>query len=337
MEDSRYNSAVYTSLASNDFFVALVASNHFDPGAYSNTTNLDHYFLEASRNATTGKEYGDIGYQTDSHDIQQFTRLLEGYNASTPSYEDLTPSRCANLYNWDFVSHRRNLFIITNHTSDTTFNNTLLELLGPLGGLVYESVPWLCPNPLSNLSWCDRSTISSMATNELPWVLTLGTGEEVEVRGCKSEIIKERCKVQFSLGIMIAVICCNLVKACAMIMTLVRSREPTLVTLGDAIESFLGIPDPSTKQICFADRRFIDREWRRGWRTGPRQWKQKGVQRWWTNVSKTRWITCNVVFAITIIVSAVLLQSGIRSNRFHFLRTDIRSMYTPQLASDTFF
>ena len=83
---------MFTSLASNDFFVTLVASNHFDPGAYSNVTglDLDDWFLNASRNTTTGKAYGDIGYQTNSHDIQQFLRLLEGYNASTPSYEDLT-------------------------------------------------------------------------------------------------------------------------------------------------------------------------------------------------------------------------------------------------------
>ena len=173
--------------------------------------------------------------------------------------------------------------------------------------------------------WCDRSSISSIAANKRPWILTLITGEEVEVRGCKREIVEERCKVQFSLGIMIAVICYNLVTACAMIMTVVRSREPTLVTLGDAIDSFLRIPDPATRGICFADRRFIIQEWRRGWRTGPRQWKQKGVQRWWTNVSKTRWITCNFFFAITIIVSAVLLRSGIQRDGFIF-KTDIRSM-----------
>ena len=155
--------------------------------------------------------------------------------------------------------------------------------------------------------------------------LTVLAGVKVEVRGCKSEITDERCKVQFSLGIMIAVICCNLVKACAMIMTVVRSREPTLVTLGDAIDSFLRIPDPTTKGICFADRRFIDCEWRRGGRTGPRQWKQKGVQRWWTNVSKTRWITCNFFFAITIIVTAVLLRSGIKNDGLDF-KTDIKSM-----------
>ncbi|PUU77983.1 hypothetical protein B9Z19DRAFT_1127463 [Tuber borchii] len=115
--------------------------------------------------------------------------------------------------------------------------------------------------------------------------LTPSEAQEVEISGCKSERAAEKCKVQFSLGIMIAIICCNLVKACSMIMAVVRSREPTLVTLGDAVDSFLRAPDPTTMGICYADRRFIEEEWRRGWKTGPRYWKQKGVQRWWTSVS----------------------------------------------------
>jgi len=99
---------------------------------------------------------------------------------------------------------------------------------------------------------------------------------EVEIAGCKSEITNEKCKVQFSLDIMIVVICCNLVKACGMIIAVFRSRKPTLVTLDDAVDSFSRVPDPTTMGICFADQQFIKREWRRGWKTGPRQWKQNG-------------------------------------------------------------
>ena len=314
---------MYTSLAANDFFVTLVTNNHFETGAYSNTTEA-FWFRWMTRNATTGKEYGDIGYQTDSHNIQQFTSMLEGYNASAPSYEELTPSQCVNLYNTDFVSNRRNLFLITNQASSATFNNTLLKVFMVQGN---DTSPtnWMCSNSRLGPHGCDTGKLSSMVANGNPWLLTLSTGEEVEVSRCRSEITHEKCKVQFSLGIMITVICCNLVKACAMIMTVVRSREPTLVTLGDAIDSFLRISDPTTTGICFADRRYIDGEWRHGKRTGPRQWKQRGVQRWWNSVSKTRWITCNFFCSITIIAVGVLLQSGIKHDGYQF-GTDIRSM-----------
>ncbi|PUU76461.1 hypothetical protein B9Z19DRAFT_990554 [Tuber borchii] len=321
-----YNSAVYTSLAANDFFVTFVASNHFELGAYSNTTEAPFQFRETLRNATTGKQYGDIGYQTDSHIIQQFTSILEGYNVSTTSYEGLTPSQCAKFYNTNFVSKRRNLFLITNYTSPAKFNNTFLKLTIVRGKEVSPTT-WMCPDSLLQSGRCDTGKLTSMVANGLPWLVTLSTGEEVEVSRCRSEITDERCKVQFSLGIMIAVICCNLVKACAMIMTVVRSREPTLVTLGDAVDSFLRISDPTTRGICFADRWFIDREWRRGLGTGPRQWKQNRAQRWWTSVSKTRWITCNFCFAIIMIVAAVLLRLGIR-NDGTVLNTDLKSMWS---------
>ncbi|PUU77975.1 hypothetical protein B9Z19DRAFT_1127455 [Tuber borchii] len=90
----------------------------------------------------------------------------------------------------------------------------------------------------STKSSCNPSELTSNATRGLPWRVELTTWEEVEIGGCKSERTSEKCKVQFSLGIMIVVICCSLVKACCMVIAVVRSREPTLVTLGDAVDSF---------------------------------------------------------------------------------------------------
>ncbi|PUU76467.1 hypothetical protein B9Z19DRAFT_1194727 [Tuber borchii] len=316
-----YNSAVYTSLSANEFVVTLVTNNHFEAGAYSNTTGMDDWLLGLSRNATTGKKYGDLGYETDSHDIQLFNSILEGNNASAASYQDWTPSQCADLYNRDFVSNRRNLFLITDHTPNTKYNNTLLDI----SWVTSKYIPpnrWMCFS-----SKCDPGAVVSDLANGRPWLVIIRTGEQVEITGCKSEITKEKCKVQFSLGIMIVVICCNLVKACSMVITVVRSREPTLVTLGDAVDSFLRIPDPTTMGICFADRQFIKKEWKHGRRTGPSQWKQRQVQRWWTSVSKTRWITCNFLFSITIIAVGVLLRLGIQNDR-KVLSTSLKSMWT---------
>ena len=101
-----------------------------------------------------------------------------------------------------------------------------------------------------------------------------------------------------------------------MIMTVLGSLERTLVTLGNAIDSFLRIPDSTTMGICFADRRFIKREWKRGSGAGPRRWKQNGVQRWWTSVSKTRWITSNFLYSITIITTGVVLGWAIKNDQY---------------------
>jgi len=300
-----------------------VTKNHFEPGAYSNATALFSPYRFTTINTTTGKEYGDIGYQTDSHDIQLFNSMLEGNNGNTPSYKDLTPFECMNFYNTDLMSNYRNLFVITNYTSNAEHNNTILfmGMVNHQASLPYE---WMCyTTPLD--SRCNPDNLISEVASGRPWLVNLGTRGVGEISACKSERVAEECKVEFSLGIMIAVICCNLVKACCMVMTVVRSREPTLVTLGDAIDSFLRIPDPTTMGVCFADRQLIEKEWRRRWRTAPRQWNQKGVQRWWTSVSKTRLITCNFFCSVAIIITGVLLRSGIRKDR-EFMGTDIKSL-----------
>ena len=315
---------MYTSLVVNAFFVTAVTNNHFEQGTHFNTTSILNRYLLGIRNYTHEDRYGGIGYPTHSPNIQLFTSMLEGYNASTPSYEDLTPSQCLNLYNTDFMSSNRNLFLITNHTPNSTSNATLLAFSLATG---FKAVlnSWICPPLLWGQVSCNINELASKLERGHPWLVTLIGGQEVEVRGCKSEITKEKCKVQFSLGIMIAVIACNIVKACTMIMTVVRSREPTLVTLGDAIDSFSRIPDSTTVGICFADRQFIEREWKRGSRAGPREWRQNGVQRWWTAASKTRWITCNIFCSVAIITAGVLLGLGIKQNG-HYESTDIKSL-----------
>ena len=266
----------------NDFLVTVVTKDHFEPGTYSNLSIASKLPFEyATRNATTGEEY------QDSDDIQLFKSMLEGYNASTQRYEDLTPAQCVKLYNTDFVSDYRNLFLITNNSSNTTQNNTLLDM-AVVSGTDKSPEGWMCnygrrditQTYLPNSVTCTPSKLARYVRGGFPWHVKLVGAGEVEISGCKSERTAEKCKVQFSLGIMIVVFCCNLAKACSMIMAVVRSREPTLVTLGDAVDSFLRAPDPTTMGICFADRRFIKREWRRGWRTGPRHWKQKRAQRW---------------------------------------------------------
>ena len=320
---------MYTSLAANEFFVLLMTENHFGPGAY--TEGPVSQILWSRRTLPVSmvasmREYDEIGYPTDSHDAQLFKSMLEEGNTNAQSYEDLTPSQCTDLYNMDFVSGRRNLFLISNFTSDPTsiHRGTFIDSWTVHRKVVLPN-RWMCPKILHSPTKCNPSEVPPRVASGLPWLIKMTPWQELEITGCQSEKVEERCKVQFSLGIMIAVICCNLVKAGGMIMTVVRSREPTLVTLGDAIDSFLSIPDPTTVGICFADRRFIEREWMRGSRAGPRPWKRKGVQRWWASVSKRRWIVCSFFSLMVIIIAGVLLLLAMSQDR-EFLSTDIKSL-----------
>ena len=317
---------MYTSLAANDFAVAIVSNNHFEPGAYTNITKAETSFLSTLTPAE------QILYKTslnNTNEIESFIRMLKGSNASATGYKDLSPSQCTELYKTEFMSSYRNLFLTVNHSSNVTYNSTVLWVTRIYARKEMSS-GWMCRDSLRNISqgheyMCDPSRVISGVKSGRPWQMDLGEVGVVEISGCKSEITKEKCKVHFSLGIMIVVICCNLVKAFCMVTVVVRSREPSLVTLGDALDSFLRIPDPTTRGICFADRVFIERLWRLGQRTGPRQWKQKGVQRWSISVSKTRWIACNLFCSISIVTAACLIKMGVKRDGGVW-STDLKSM-----------
>ncbi|PUU77993.1 hypothetical protein B9Z19DRAFT_1144046 [Tuber borchii] len=325
-----YNSAVYTSLKVNDYLITTVTNHHFEPGTYRNATRWQILaFQVLSLNTTPRKGYRDSENHTNSS-FKLFSSMLEGLNPSTPEYEDLTPLNCAEAYSTEFVSNRSNLFLIANRSSNTTHNDTILDMIRVRSN---EALPsnWRCAYPFyergKDFRRCNTSEPSVNLTSQLAWRVELKTGEEVEVAGCKSEITSEKCTVRFSLGIMIAVIGCNLVKACCMVMTVVRSREPTLVTLGDAVDSFLRNPDPTTIGVCFADRRYIERNWRRQSRAQPRRWKQRGVQRWWTSVSKKRRMICNFFCSITLIFAGMQLRNGMVNDRVYYGSIDPKSMW----------
>ena len=184
----------YTSLAANDPLATVLTNNHFEPEAYGNTTiqQISKFFRPVSCNATTKKEYGDIGYQTNSSRIQQFINILEGLHPDTREYKDLTPLECAKLYNTDFASNHSNLFLVTTHRSNTTHNKTILDMIRIRSNKTSLS-SWMCDydNYASLSPRCNTSEPTANLTNGLPWRLKLTTGEEVEVSKCMSEMTRE--------------------------------------------------------------------------------------------------------------------------------------------------
>lgn len=111
------------------------------------------------------------------------------------------------------------------------------------------------------------------------------------VQYCLSEPKEERCRVQFSMIILGIVIFCNLIKVLCMILTLRLQRSHSLVTLGDALESFLQNADPTTVGMCLTGKRVFSRI---KWETTPREWKELRY-RWFSSASRTRWLTCNIL------------------------------------------
>ena len=72
---------------------------------------------------------------------------------------------------------------------------------------------------------------------------------DVSISHCMALKASQHCELRFSVGLMMGVIACNLIKIICMSCAVWKLDHRLLVTLGDAIESFLETPGQSTSPL----------------------------------------------------------------------------------------
>jgi hypothetical protein len=195
---------------------------------------------------------------------------------------------CMAKYANTFVSDARNVILVS---TDTDPNNTYLESSQWSSS---NEVPysWLCGEEWDSTPYRDKKPVCTLAKAQAGasnWTVL-----KHPISHCLIQEVEQECRLSFSLTIMICVIIANATKATIMILTWWKLRTPTLVTIGDAVTSFLDDPDPTTVGICLATKRDIQKS--------KGRWKTKGAKRWVTKrhfwfraASVKRWLTCNIL------------------------------------------
>ena len=235
------------------------------------------------------------------------------WSKSMPSYDDLDDiplQRLRNASNWQrldnracilayaqpFVSTRGDLLAITSDLDASEPAIVVTDYDIPLGNVAGNGLPyeWICQYSTKDDDVCDTGPLLK---NPSSWTLQNGSYHDIygftnyTIDYCLSKSVEEHCRLQFSPVIMLIVIICNLTKMICMVLTLRYQNSQPLVTLGDAITSFLDNPDPITKQQCLATKdKFLTCDWAPGavrWRTLRR--------RWFAGASLRRWLTCNLL------------------------------------------
>lgn len=272
-----YNSAVFSSLCTREYNVFLVSSDFLD-GAPFNASWTD---------------------------VWNLTNNLQDYQNNQVSLQKLGNKACVEIYTAPVVSTYSDLILVSNYSDS---NNSLLftdpSQDSQLVTGSYQSSGY-CSLPL--LSNCDPS---GAMTGGQEWSIDIWQNETIadygwsievsqvpminrtSIQYCLSKPVKEHCKLQFSLAIMIVVIICNLTKTiCMGIIAWKQDSEP-LVTLGDAIASFLDRPDMTTEGNCVVGKtRFVKN---RSWGLLPSRWTPKR-SRWFGAASSRRWLVCNIL------------------------------------------
>lgn len=140
-----------------------------------------------------------------------------------------------------------------------------------------------------------------------------------DVQYCLSEIVPERCSYSGNIPILAVVVGCNALKIVVMLFVALRLKDNPLITIGDAIESFLNAPDPTTRRLCLLTKRDVVKQIgdRKHWaveqdREPPAKVASRQSVRWAQSASRLRWFLTIGIIAFALLVVGVLLWFAVR-------------------------
>ena len=141
---------------------------------------------------------------------------------------------------------------------------------------------------------------------------------------CLAQPVEEQCNIMFSTPIMIAVVVCNVLKLACLVVAIRLSELTPLLTIGDAIESFLEVPDTTTTGMGPISKTGVQKHLRStstgpsyvaiGRREGSTPWSGNRA-RWHAAASLARWITACTLFTLTWASALILLMLGAQTLR----------------------
>ena len=164
-----------------------------------------------------------------------------------------------------------------------TTTSIQLHLSTPTPGLLTEARSlWIVIRrhpPQQPFLWIVSPTNSSRISNTQLFV------------DCISQEVPGRCGIELSLTIIGLVIACGIVKIVTMFVILWKfTKEDTIVTIGDGIQSFIETRDATTRNLCLETRHDIVKAWktpldgRRG-----QTFHKPSTESWFRAASIKRW------------------------------------------------
>ena len=292
-----YNSAVYASLSSNSYSAFSVSQSFVDedlrlPCPDQNNKACDRW-----------------------HELGNTPVILQTLKAKERAGEllRLEPLACIQQYAQIIQSERRNVLLVANDKHfPPTENSTLWQgsrvyatsgfsaknVYGPQAAL--RAYDWVCPNDVVCTTVVDGTSRSGTCSENSPcseriddvirspetWKTGYGWyNPDYPVEYCLSESGEPHCKLHFEPSIAITVTVLNMLKAMLMFYIAFGIKDKPLMTIGDAVASFLQKSDASTSNMCLASSKDFKKS--KGFSAGPRQWRKERY-RWKDVTSKKR-------------------------------------------------
>nr|XP_036587658.1 uncharacterized protein CTRU02_02574 [Colletotrichum truncatum]KAF6798600.1 hypothetical protein CTRU02_02574 [Colletotrichum truncatum] len=171
-------------------------------------------------------------------------------------------------------------------------------------------------------SWMDK-LVDEHDNWVIPWHAVTAPGgatllnETLTVSYCLSERIEANCKARINNMLFLAVGLVALGKSvlCAVVIRHLWATQP-LATIGDAVDSFIRQPDPTTRGMCtlgwqdFSKKRpgRPRKPSANGWAAAPRRWKTQRA-RWGDSVYRSDWAVAYIPGIAGFILACLALKS----------------------------
>lgn len=224
-----FNSAVFVTLYQHSYHVAEIAPSFFQP------TVLDAYDPSEANKAIASSPYS----VTDLHQLATNGSLVRVDNKQCLQ-EVLVPMNTENqLYLLVTVGDPNKPY----NTSDLQYKGFIdtMHRISANAGEDYEPGAWACSqlnlrrsDGSSELCWLRSSELTSQAGDWAPY--------DNRIAYCLNLRAKDQCALEFSIPIMVIICAMNLVKSVLFAFIALLFTESPIVTLGDAIASFIRYP-----------------------------------------------------------------------------------------------
>ncbi|ORY01666.1 hypothetical protein BCR34DRAFT_605840 [Clohesyomyces aquaticus] len=302
-----FNSIFYSTLVNHDYDIYF-ASEDWLQGAWFDTHGLAAGGIHS------------MEYKSDPALFQSGVMNDDGSR-----FERLDVTECINAYANPYLSDRSNVALISkfmyNDTRiaqyysfwDVASNSSLFRVMyshdtaQPLYNY-RDPYGWICDHYEGLSTGCRKEEGLTQAAKS-NWTV-MG----YKVTGCVSQKVDELCSVNFTLAIGIVVILANVGKLICIVAVCFLLTDQPLLTLGDAVTSFLRSPDRFTKGICLWGKDDDRKHWRMLRHTGdvpaPRRFESK-IQRRWRVAGKQSWAGFLFLYSTALLIALCLAIYGI--------------------------
>ncbi|KAH8798764.1 hypothetical protein DL96DRAFT_1539440 [Flagelloscypha sp. PMI_526] len=224
--------------------------------------------------------------------------LLASIQANASQFQRLDNRDCITAYTQRILADRSNVILVASNTPQddafaARFNNRCqnpnADIIQPATEVKYYEFPTNC-----------STLYRDIRDNASRWAVS-----GFNIDHCLSQTPESQCSFNAAISLLVVVIVFNVFKIVAMVYTLSALQDKPLITIGDAVESFLVRRDSSTtgKHLLTAEKvRDGDILSTKNSESLEDPLRSNNMQlRWWRSASKARWSVALIICIITIV------------------------------------